>query len=141
MRDLCEFEMRWRRGHEGVAAPPRAHAVLDGQPLRWWHAVGTRVSCLVSQCHVRPPKDKTLTWRVVWHSLTTRETLVSGGCVVLFGCWCHGDVPWMVEQEALIPVAQDNRLALPQLKTVELGVCEHRRYLCVLTKGTHTPRA
>ena len=60
---------------------------------------------------------------------------------MLFGCWCHGDVPWMVEQEALITVAQQNRLALPQLKTVELGVCEHRRYLCVLTKGTHTPRA
>ena len=141
MRDLCEFEMRWRRGHEEMAAPPCAHAVLDREPLHGWHAVGTRVSCLVSQCHVRPSKDKTLTWWAVWHSLTTRETLVSGGCVVLFGCWCHGDVPWMIEQEPVIPAAQANRLALAQLKTVELSVCEHCRYLCVLMQGTHTPRA
>ena len=61
---------------------------------------------------------------------------------MLFGCWCHGDVPWMVEQEALIPVAQDNRLALPQLKTVELGVCVSTVdiYACSRRALTHHER-
>ena len=72
MGPICVMAAKWRRGVEGVVAPPRARSVLDGQPSRLRHAVGTGVARLDRQCRVRPPKEKKMPWRAVWHSLTTR---------------------------------------------------------------------